>query len=97
MNPMLPEGEDALPSLSDWHDYEPNLEFDDTELHPTVSEESKNIFFYSVRCVAQDKIDAFRRVFYYRKMCIKTNNVSLVILHDIIILLNAHYVLFNAH
>ncbi|XP_026474936.1 rho GTPase-activating protein 1-like [Ctenocephalides felis] len=28
--------EDAYPSLSDFHDYEPNLEFDDTELqHPT--------------------------------------------------------------
>lgn len=40
---MLPEGEDALPSLSDWHDYEPNLEFDDTELHPTASEESELI------------------------------------------------------
>lgn len=27
--------EDPHPSLSDWHDYEPNLEFDDTELtHP---------------------------------------------------------------
>uniref|UniRef100_A0A146M8A5 Rho GTPase-activating protein 1 n=2 Tax=Lygus hesperus TaxID=30085 RepID=A0A146M8A5_LYGHE len=25
--------EDPYPSLSDWHDYEPNLEFDDTELH----------------------------------------------------------------
>ncbi|KAA0190668.1 hypothetical protein HAZT_HAZT001831 [Hyalella azteca] len=25
--------EDPLPSLSDFHDYEPNLEFDDTELH----------------------------------------------------------------
>ena len=24
--------EDPYPSLSDYHDYEPNLEFDDTEL-----------------------------------------------------------------
>ncbi|KAF2355570.1 hypothetical protein FHG87_013675 [Trinorchestia longiramus] len=25
--------DDPYPSLSDFHDYEPNLEFDDTELH----------------------------------------------------------------
>lgn len=31
----LPEGEEPYPSLSDYHDYEPNLEFDDTELHQT--------------------------------------------------------------
>ena len=30
--------EDPYPSLSDYHDYEPNLEFDDTELqHPTFT------------------------------------------------------------
>lgn len=30
--------EDPYPSLSDYHDYEPNLEFDDTELqHATVN------------------------------------------------------------
>lgn len=28
-----PDGEEPYPSLSDFHDYEPNLEFDDTELH----------------------------------------------------------------
>lgn len=27
------DGEEPYPSLSDYHDYEPNLEFDDTELH----------------------------------------------------------------
>lgn len=26
------DAEDPYPSLSDFHDYEPNLEFDDTEL-----------------------------------------------------------------
>ena len=26
------DNEDPYPSLSDFHDYEPNLEFDDTEL-----------------------------------------------------------------
>lgn len=31
----LGEGEEPYPSLSDYHDYEPNLEFDDTELHQT--------------------------------------------------------------
>lgn len=29
------DGEEPYPSLSDYHDYEPNLEFDDTELHQT--------------------------------------------------------------
>lgn len=28
--------EDPFPSLSDCHDYEPNLEFDDTELQHTA-------------------------------------------------------------
>lgn len=27
------DGDEPYPSLSDYHDYEPNLEFDDTELH----------------------------------------------------------------
>lgn len=31
----LGEGDEPYPSLSDYHDYEPNLEFDDTELHQT--------------------------------------------------------------
>lgn len=29
--------EDPYPSLSDFHDYEPNLEFDDTELQATAN------------------------------------------------------------
>jgi len=29
---VLGDGEDPYPSLSDFHDYEPQLEFDDTEL-----------------------------------------------------------------
>lgn len=32
INSIVTDGEEPLPSLSDWHDYEPNLEFDDTEL-----------------------------------------------------------------
>lgn len=31
----LNDNEEPYPSLSDYHDYEPNLEFDDTELHHT--------------------------------------------------------------
>ncbi|KAK8392258.1 hypothetical protein O3P69_017684 [Scylla paramamosain] len=31
------DGEEPYPSLSDFHDYEPNLEFDDTELHSASS------------------------------------------------------------
>lgn len=31
----LQENDDPHPSLSDFHDYEPNLEFDDTELSQT--------------------------------------------------------------
>lgn len=38
INPIINDGEEPLPSLSDWHDYEPNLEFDDTELtHPATT------------------------------------------------------------
>lgn len=38
INPIIHDGEEPLPSLSDWHDYEPNLEFDDTELtHPATT------------------------------------------------------------
>lgn len=38
INSMINDGEEPLPSLSDWHDYEPNLEFDDTELtHPATT------------------------------------------------------------
>lgn len=29
------DNDEPYPSLSDYHDYEPNLEFDDTELHQT--------------------------------------------------------------
>lgn len=38
INSIVTDGDEPLPSLSDWHDYEPNLEFDDTELtHPPPS------------------------------------------------------------
>jgi len=41
------ETEDPHPSLSDWHDYEPNLEFDDSELTqipPEVNDSSQILF-----------------------------------------------------
>lgn len=46
--PPLPlETEDPHPSLSDWHDYEPNLEFDDSELTqiaPEINDSSQILF-----------------------------------------------------
>lgn len=46
--PQFPiDSEDPHPSLSDWHDYEPNLEFDDSELTvlpPEVADESQILF-----------------------------------------------------
>ncbi|ODN02499.1 Rho GTPase-activating protein 68F, partial [Orchesella cincta] len=37
------DGEDPYPSLSDYHDYEPNLEFDDTELEQVASTGKTNM------------------------------------------------------
>lgn len=38
--------DEPYPSLSDYHDYEPNLEFDDTELHqsPDIAQSSESNF-----------------------------------------------------
>lgn len=36
---LVGDAEDPYPSLSDIHDYEPNLEFDDTELQQPVNAE----------------------------------------------------------
>ena len=41
--------EDPYPSLSDFHDYEPNLEFDDTELEQVAST-GKHIFSFNLLC-----------------------------------------------
>ena len=49
--PYSGECEDPYPSLSDYHDYEPNLEFDDSDLHQKHPEgpDGKCILFpYSV-------------------------------------------------
>ncbi|XP_039448421.1 rho GTPase-activating protein 68F [Culex pipiens pallens] len=43
--PLVDNGEDPHPSLSDWHDYEPNLEFDDTELSQTAPEPGGTVIF----------------------------------------------------
>ncbi|XP_017774968.1 PREDICTED: rho GTPase-activating protein 1-like isoform X1 [Nicrophorus vespilloides] len=37
------DAEEPYPSLSDYHDYEPNLEFDDSELHQTPTEVAEAI------------------------------------------------------
>uniref|UniRef100_A0AAG5DB64 Rho-GAP domain-containing protein n=2 Tax=Anopheles atroparvus TaxID=41427 RepID=A0AAG5DB64_ANOAO len=43
--PLIDSTEDPHPSLSDWHDYEPNLEFDDTELtHPSPEPGTTAVF-----------------------------------------------------
>lgn len=42
---LMDHGEDPHPSLSDWHDYEPNLEFDDTELSQTAPEPGSTVVF----------------------------------------------------
>lgn len=39
------DGEEPYPSLSDFHDYEPNLEFDDTELHQPPDANTGNILY----------------------------------------------------
>lgn len=44
------ESEDPYPSLSDYHDYEPNLEFDDTELQATTNN-GTSYWFFSARGV----------------------------------------------
>ncbi|XP_052862539.1 rho GTPase-activating protein 68F [Anopheles cruzii] len=43
--PLIDSAEDPHPSLSDWHDYEPNLEFDDTELSQTTPEPGGTVAF----------------------------------------------------
>lgn len=45
MNSIVSDSEEPMPSLSDWHDYEPQLEFDDTEL--THAPEQSNCFLFN--------------------------------------------------
>ena len=42
--------EDPYPSLSDFHDYEPQLEFDDSELHQPVDEDGGKSFILNFFC-----------------------------------------------
>lgn len=42
----MTEGEEPYPSLSDYHDYEPNLEFDDTELQSPSADIGKLYYIF---------------------------------------------------
>lgn len=47
----MTDNEEPYPSLSDYHDYEPNLEFDDTELQSPTADIGKSaymILYYSI-------------------------------------------------
>jgi hypothetical protein len=43
----MTDNEEPYPSLSDYHDYEPNLEFDDTELQSPTADIGK-VFIFSL-------------------------------------------------
>lgn len=46
----LNDNDEPYPSLSDVHDYEPNLEFDDTELHqPPDADTGMFIYLFCLR------------------------------------------------
>jgi len=47
---LMTSEEDPYPSLSDFHDYEPQLEFDDSELHQPVDEDG------GIRTIARNYI-----------------------------------------
>lgn len=50
------DNDEPYPSLSDYHDYEPNLEFDDTELHQTPDTVAlAGILFFSHDMYSNDK------------------------------------------
>jgi len=42
----MADNEEPYPSLSDYHDYEPNLEFDDTELQSPTADIGKYYLLY---------------------------------------------------
>ncbi|XP_035703861.1 rho GTPase-activating protein 1 isoform X2 [Folsomia candida] len=57
---MYGDNEDPYPSLSDFHDYEPNLEFDDTELEQAAStggEDEIKVFDYLESPVSDGTIE----------------------------------------
>ncbi|XP_058054369.1 rho GTPase-activating protein 68F [Anopheles bellator] len=54
--PLIDSAEDPHPSLSDWHDYEPNLEFDDTELSQTTPEPGGTVAFDDTNYAAEFEI-----------------------------------------
>jgi len=53
----MTDNEEPYPSLSDYHDYEPNLEFDDTELQSPTADIGKlitrNIVGFQLPCFIQ--------------------------------------------
>ncbi|KAL3276255.1 hypothetical protein HHI36_020970 [Cryptolaemus montrouzieri] len=51
--------DEPYPSLSDYHDYEPNLEFDDTELHQSPDEIAQSIEFIEIESNATSPIEDF--------------------------------------
>lgn len=52
--------DEPYPSLSDCHDYEPNLEFDDTELHQSSTDISQNIEFIDMESnIAHSPVEDF--------------------------------------
>lgn len=62
INSIVTDSEEPLPSLSDWHDYEPNLEFDDSELlHPTpdTGEYSIHTKYYSFLKIQRNNLKIF--------------------------------------
>lgn len=42
----MTDNDEPYPSLSDYHDYEPNLEFDDTELQSPTADIGKYCYFF---------------------------------------------------
>ena len=59
--PSIPDCDDPYPSLSDFHDYEPNLEFDDSDLlqskHPENDEPGS---IYKIICRLHNPFDPYK-------------------------------------
>lgn len=89
INPIVQnDGDEPLPSLSDWHDYEPNLEFDDTELTHTATTNGKKKHFneYAHAYVSPSYLFFFSQFFF------GTNFPFLLLLHTLF-----HFLLLDCH
>ncbi|KAK9881620.1 hypothetical protein WA026_016490 [Henosepilachna vigintioctopunctata] len=51
--------DEPYPSLSDYHDYEPNLEFDDSELHQSPDDIAQSIEFIEIESCATAPVEDF--------------------------------------